>query len=116
MAEVDPNGELQVSEGGEGLVVRVPLAETSGPWLRQYLGLAREAQIAAEAREEPGRVLLVVRVSRSCSEAQVSEVLDTALELVDKAKVAAEGRDTGNGAIQAHVEAWWARQRPSAVL
>jgi len=111
MASVDPNADLEIAEGTDDLVVRIPLAEAPGLWIREYLPLAREQALAAEVREEPGAVRLMVRVPLDASHEDVAGILDAALGLVDKAKAATNERDVSRVTAESHIRSWWSRQQ-----
>ncbi|MCU1489067.1 MAG: hypothetical protein JWM85_472 [Acidimicrobiaceae bacterium] len=116
MATVDPNQDIEVVEGPDSLTAFVPLAEASGPWVGEYVALARAARAAgavrAEVRDSPRNPILIVQVPLGASEQETSKILDLALELVDKAKAAAADRASANGAGEQHILRWW-RERGS---
>jgi hypothetical protein len=62
MAAVDPDADVEVVTGRDSVIARVPLAEAPGPWIKEYVSLARAEDLAAEVREEHGRIPPVVQV------------------------------------------------------
>ena len=111
MATVDPNDHISIVQGQDDIVARIPLTEPPGPWINEFLPLARASDIPAEAQEEPDRVLLVVRVPLDASEEETYQRLDAALDLVDKAKVAVTDRTSVSGTAEQHIHGWWNHQR-----
>lgn len=116
MAAVDPNADVEVVTAADSVVARVPLAEAPGPWMKEYMPLARAEGLAAEVREEPGKILLVVQVAVGLSEPEVFALLDSARYLVDQAKVAAIDRTAAATATERHIQKWWSHQRGDAAL
>ncbi len=116
MATVDPYDDISIVQGHDGMVARIPLSEPPGPWIKEFLPLARAREIPAEAREEPGKVLLVVTVPPAASKEETFQRLDAALDLVDKAKVAAIDGTRVSGTAEQHIQGWWSRQRADAAL
>ena len=62
MAAVDPDADVEVVKGRDSGIARIPLAEAPGPWIKEYVSLARAEDLAAEVREEHGRIPPVVQV------------------------------------------------------
>jgi len=106
MAALDDNAEIDIVHGPDEIVARIPLAEAVGPWMREYRELARSRGLAAEASEEPGRVLLKVTVPFGSFEQEAFTILDTARNLVDEARVAALTRSETESATEQHVRTW----------
>jgi len=98
----------------------VPTALTSvvppGPWIKEFLPLTRAGGVPAEVREEPRKVLLVVRVPLTASKEETYQRLDAALDLVDKAKLAATDRTSASDTAERHIHDWWSRQRADAAI
>lgn len=110
MAKVDPDDGISMVQGHDGVVARIPLSDPPGPWIKEFLPLARASEIPAEVREEPGKVLLVVTIPLTASERQTYQRLDEALDLVEKAKVAAADQTSASGGVEQHIQGWWGRQ------
>lgn len=110
MADLDSSAEIDIVHGPEAIVARIPLSEAVGPWMGEYRKLARSKGLGADVQEEPGKDVLVVTVPVGSSEQEVFAILDTARQLVDEAKVAAETRSDTESVTEQHVRTWWSRQ------
>jgi hypothetical protein len=110
---VDSSGDLQiVPTSHDHVVVRIPLAERSGPWTSQYLSVARAESVPAEAQEVPGGLVLVVRVPVGMTRQETADLLDTALGLIDKAKAGQKAHSMSVALTEEYIQEWWTRHLP----
>lgn len=103
---VDPLAMPEILEGSDAMTVRVRLAEEPGPWTKEYLPIARLAGLDAAVIEEPGQILLVVKL-REFREPEIFDALDRALLLVGDAREAARNHEAVGHKAQRLVNRWW---------
>ena len=106
--DVDRSSAPEILERGDGVVVRVRLAERSGPWTKEYPPLARMLGLDAAVEEEPeGALLLRVRLHGAFREPEIFDALDRALVLVGDAKDQARTHEAVVDTTRRSVNRWW---------
>ena len=104
---VDRSSAPQILERGDGVDVRVRLAEEPGPWTHEYPPLARMLGLDAVVEEEPEAVLLAVRLHGAFREPEIFDALDRALMLVGDAKDQARTHEAVTDTTRRSVNRWW---------
>ncbi len=106
--DVDRSSAPEILERGDGVDVRVRLAERSGPWTKEYPPLARMLGLDAAVEEEPeGALLLRVRLHGAFREPEIFDALDRALVLVGDAKDQARTHEAVVDTTRRSVNRWW---------
>lgn len=91
--------------------MRIPVSITTGPWLRRLLPLARSKRIPADFEEVPGGVFLLVRISAAATREEVFELLDGAVDLVERATGEESTELETLLVAERHAREWWDAQR-----
>ena len=112
MAAVDPDADVEVVKGRDSVIARIPLAEAPGPWIKEYVSLARAEDLAAEVREEHGRIPPVVQVLPASRIGKPSQYWTRARHFT----LATVDRTAAATATEQQIRKWWELQRGDAAL
>lgn len=88
--------------------MRIPLTEPDDwlDWMKLYGPLARSEGLDAQVAVEPGVAVLMVSVSSDKSREETFQVLDAAVDLIDRAKAEASGQRDASLSVVQHVREW----------
>ena len=113
MTDIDPSVDIELTGANEHVMARIPLAgQVTGEWLGCYHRLARAAAVPVRAEAQPDRAWVVVTVPAASSHAEIAEILDAALALLNEADTVAL-RAPPTAQAEASIRDWWSHLRGS---